>query len=81
MNWDKRIEKMGVEAIIRYYKKNVLTSVHYSEPYIFNPTVVEAFATWQMVELSRNLTLQHVIIERDALEVVCALWNKGRCWS
>jgi hypothetical protein len=72
---------MGVGAIIRYYKKNVLTSVRYIEPYIFSPTTVEAFATWQVVELSINLTLLHVIIERDALEVVSALWNEGRCWS
>ncbi len=44
--------------------------LHSSKSYIFNSTVVEAFVAWEVVEFSRDLELQHVIVEGDALEIV-----------
>lgn len=50
----------------------ILTCWHLrsSKSYIFNPTVIEAFVAWKVVEFSRDLELQHVIMEGDALKIV-----------
>jgi hypothetical protein len=55
--------------------------LHSSKSYIFNSTVVEAFVAWEVVEFSRDLELQHVIVEGDALEIVQDLLKEWRCWS
>jgi hypothetical protein len=43
-------------------------------PFIFDPTVAEAVATWKLVEFCRDLEIQQVIKEGDTL------WQEGGCW-
>lgn len=50
-------KKMGVGAIVRNYSRNMLASLCSSKPYITDPIVDEAYATWKAVKFSRDLGL------------------------
>lgn len=39
-----------------------------TKPYVIEPNVAEAFAAWNEVEFSKNLGVQNIILEGDALE-------------
>lgn len=52
-----------------------------SKSYITDQTVTEGLTTWKLVKFCRDLSLQDVIIERDAMKVIQALRKEERCWS
>jgi hypothetical protein len=49
-----------------------------SKLYIINPTVTEAFATYIVVEFDRDLRIQNIILEDDALKIGDALQKEGQ---
>lgn len=59
VNWnaaiDKSTQKIGVGAIARNHKGNVLASLCSSKPYISDMTVAEAYAAWKVVKLYKRL--------------------------
>jgi hypothetical protein len=56
---------MGV-GIIKDHERKVLATKCSS---IINPTVTKAFATYIVVEFDRDLGIQNIILEDDALKI------------
>jgi hypothetical protein len=72
---------MGVRTIVRDYKGNVLAFLYSYKPFIIHTTLVKAYTTGKIVEFSRDLGIQNIIIEGDALGILYATHNESCCWS
>lgn len=72
---------MGAGAIIRNENGRVVASLCATVPSITEANVAEAMALWKMVSLCKDLGIQRLHIEGDALEIVRALCLPDPCWS
>jgi ribonuclease HI len=68
---------MGVGLVLRDHSEQVLAARCMTHPYVFDPTIAEAFAARCGMRLCRELGLQRVIFEGDSLEVVSALQREA----
>ena len=57
-------------VIVRDYEENVLASMYTIKLFVIGPIVCETWAAWKAIEFCRDLGLQRVMIEEDALEIV-----------
>ena len=78
---DVEWQKMGIGIIASDHDGAVLVTVCASRPYVTDPTIVEAIATWKMVDVCISSGFPKVILEGDSLKVVNALQSDGCCWS
>jgi hypothetical protein len=70
-------KKTIVGVIGRDYDENVFATMSTTIPFIIDPTVAKAVRAWKVVKLCRDLGIQRIIIEEDALKIVYALWLEG----
>jgi hypothetical protein len=63
---------------IEKFRKLVPPLIHVVPPL---PTVAKALAAWTTAVFNKDLTLQQVLFEGDALQIVQALKSGGRSWS
>lgn len=66
---DKNEKNMGVVIIARDYEGKVMALMCTTKPYISD----SAIAAWKMMEFSRDLIFQNIMMGGDALEIVLAL--------
>jgi hypothetical protein len=69
--------KMGV-GIIKDHERKVLATKCSSKLHIINPTVMKAFATYIVEEFDKNLRIQNIILEGDAVKIGNALQKEGQ---
>ena len=70
---------MGVGVIARDHKGTVLAMFCATKRYVQDPTMAEAVAAWEAMELAQRLDLRRFILEGDALEIVQMLRQEGGC--
>jgi len=46
--------------------------------FIVDPTIVEAYAAWKMLEFNKDLSMLNIILEENELEIVNALRMEGQ---
>lgn len=83
VNWDATIDKsrkkMGVIVIVIDHDGNDLATMCSFKPYIIDPTLlVETYAVCKAVEFCKDLGIQNIILESDALEISSACDVQGR---
>jgi hypothetical protein len=78
---DKTRKKMGVSVIARDHEGKVLATLCSSKPYITNPIVADAIFAWKAVEFGKDLGIQNIILEGNALDIVHALLKEEQFWS
>lgn len=85
VNWnlaiDKHNHKMGVGVIARDVEGLILASMYTTVPFITDPSVVEAVATWKAVVFCIEKGFQRIYLKGDALEIVQALRQEAPSWS
>lgn len=72
---------MGVGIIVRNQEGNALASMCPLKQFIVDHVVVETYAGWKAVEFNRDMIMLNTNLERDALEIVNALWMEGQSWN
>jgi len=84
-NWDAALNKtsrnMSVGVVVRNDQGQVVAALAKVFPYIDDPTIAEAVATWQAVNLCVGRGLHHVVLEGDSKNVVTALIQTQPNWS
>lgn len=76
VNWDVDVDKanrwLGIGFIVRDYNDVVIAVRSLSKTGNSKPIAAEALTAFHAVEFSKELGLQHIILEGDALQVVTA---------
>jgi hypothetical protein len=68
---------MGVRVITRDVEGFVLAAMCITVPFSIDPIVAEAVAAWKAVKFCRDVGLQQVFIEGDALKIIHALGQEA----
>jgi ribonuclease HI len=83
LNWDASIDKvrnrMGVGVIARDHNGQAIAMFCSTKGGVQDPTMAEAVAVWEAVELAHRLGLRSLVLEGDALEIVQMLKKDGEC--
>lgn len=69
---DKAKKLIGVGVIVRDGEGKVLTALHSSQMYLTNPTIAKNYATSKVVQFRKDLSLQKILLEGDALTLLQA---------
>lgn len=81
INWDvaldKLYKKIGAGVIARDSERFVQAIICIKLHFIINPTVAETVVAWKAFEFYRDLGIQQVIINSDALKIVHVLQQEG----
>lgn len=64
---------MGVALVLRDHSGQLLAARRATLPYISDPTIAEALAVTQGLQLCRDLGVQRIIVEGDSLEIISAI--------
>jgi hypothetical protein len=59
----------------------VLAAKCVMEPFVVDPTIIEAYGAWLSIKLGKQIGHPCIVIEGDSLEIVQALRREGKCWS
>jgi ribonuclease HI len=67
---------MGVGVIARDHEGKAVAMFCANKGFVQDPTMAEAQAAWEAVELTRRLNIRKIILEGDSLEIVKMLQKK-----
>jgi ribonuclease HI len=85
VNWDAAVDsvngRMGIGIVVRDYEGHVIAARSVTIMGNLEPIAAEALAAFQATNFSKDLGLQHIILEGDALQVVKAVNCPSRNWS
>jgi hypothetical protein len=82
-NWDASVDhsakRIGVGVITRDDKWEFCATLASSMPFICDPEVAEAMATWRVFTLCEEIGVHRAVLERDSLNVVNAINSSEAC--
>jgi hypothetical protein len=78
---DKTNMRMGLGAIVRNHKGDVIAEKSLTKLGNLKPVAAEALGALHVTEFSRDLDLRKIILKGNALPIVNAVKSSKRNWS